>query len=140
MLASYFAIKHLHITCVILSISLFILRFYWHMNDSAQLQKKWVRIAPHIIDTLLLLSAISLAWISHQVPFVQAWLGAKIVALIVYIALGSMALKKTKPHRRTKSSLNSQTRLISFLSFIAALCVFAYIVSVALSKKVIPFI
>lgn len=137
MLVSYIALKHLHITCVILSISLFVVRFYWRTHNSVQLQKKWVRITPHIVDTVLLLSAIALAWISHQVPFVQGWLGAKIIALIVYIYLGSIALKKAKPLQNTTSPQQKQKRLIAF---IAAVIVFAYIVSVALTKDVIPFI
>lgn len=124
MFNAYFALKHLHVTCVILSISFFILRFYWRMRQSMHLQKKWVRIAPHCIDTVLLASAIALAWISAQVPFVQAWLGAKIIALIVYIVLGSFALKRTKSFKT------------SLIAFVAALFVFSYIVSVAISKQV----
>lgn len=124
MLTAYFALKHIHVTCVILSISFFILRFYWRIRLPLNLQKNWVRIAPHCIDSVLLASAIALAWISAQVPFVQAWLGAKIIALIVYIILGSFALKRTKSFKT------------SLIAFIAALLVFAYIVSVAITKQV----
>ena len=124
MLTAYFALKHIHVTCVFLSISFFILRFYWRFCQPLYLQKKWVRIAPHCIDTVLLASAIALAWISSQVPFVQAWLGAKIIALIVYIILGSFALKRTKSFKT------------SLIAFIAALLVFAYIVSAAITKQV----
>ena len=153
MITAYFFLKHVHITCVILSLSLFILRFYWRIKESLQLPKKrplhnlnahhkpkikarsklckgfkkWMHIAPHIIDTVLLLSALSLAWISEQIPFVQAWLGAKIIALIVYIYLGNLALKRAK------------TNSTRFITFILAMIVFAYIVSVALSKQPIPF-
>jgi uncharacterized membrane protein SirB2 len=124
---NYLAIKHLHLTCVGLSGSLFLLRGIWKMRDSAMLDKRWVKVLPHVIDTLLLASALTLAVLSGQYPFQQNWLTAKLFALILYIVLGTVALKRGKtPAMRTAA-------------FIAAVLVFAYIISVALSKQVIPF-
>jgi len=91
------------------------------------LQKRWVKTAPHIIDTLLLISAITLAVISHQYPFVFPWLTAKLVALVLYIVLGTIALKR------------GPTRSVRVTAFLAAILVFIYIVSVAVSKQVLPF-
>lgn len=124
----YIAIKHLHITCAALSGSLFVLRGFWMLRDSALLQRRWVKIAPHIIDTLLLVSALMLVFWSGQYPFAQNWLTAKVVALIAYIVLGTIALKrgKTKPTR--------------IAAFVAALAVFAYIVCVAVTRQALPFI
>src|SRR3954469_25391588 len=82
---SYLAIKHLHITCVALSGSSFLLRGVWMLRESIMLQQRWVKVLPHVIDTLLLASALVLVFQSGQYPFVQPWLTAKVLALIVYI-------------------------------------------------------
>ena len=60
------------------------------------LQQRWVKIVPHVVDTLLLVSALTLVFWSDQYPFEQPWLTAKVLALIVYIALGTIALKRGK--------------------------------------------
>jgi uncharacterized membrane protein SirB2 len=124
---SYFALKHLHITCAILSGSFFALRGIWMLQSSPLLQRRWVRTLPHAVDTLLLGSAVWMVVISHQYPFVFSWVTAKVFALLVYIVLGSLALKR------------GRTRATRTAAFAAALAVFAYIVSVALSKNPIPF-
>lgn len=125
---SYLAIKHLHVTCVALSISLFFLRGVWSMRASPIMQQRWVKIAPHIIDTLLLGSALTMAWLSQQWPFQQAWLTAKVFGLIAYIILGNIALKRGKTR---------QSRLVAWLM---ALLTVGYIVAVAITRKVLPLI
>lgn len=124
---SYLALKHFHMTCAILSGAFFLLRGGWMLADSALLQRRWVKIAPHIIDTLLLASAIGLAVWSAQYPFAQSWLTAKLVALLFYIGLGTVALKRGK------------TKTVRVAAFVAALAAFAYIVAVAVSKQLVPF-
>jgi uncharacterized membrane protein SirB2 len=118
----YLALKYLHVSCVVLSGAGFVLRGLWMMRDSAMLQRRWVRVTPHVIDTLLLGSAISMAVISAQYPFALDWLTAKLAGLLVYILCGTMALKRA----RTKKQ-----RAIFFLLAVLA---FAYIVSVALMR------
>jgi len=122
----YLTLKHLHITMVVLSGSFFLLRGLWMVADSAYLRQRWVRIVPHIIDTVLLASAIAMVIISAQYPFVQNWLTAKIIALLVYIALGMLALK---PHR---------PKPVRVICWLGALAVFAYIVLVALQRDPWP--
>ena len=87
----YLAIKHLHITCVALSLAGFLLRGLWMCADSPLLYASLTRRLPHIVDALLLGSAIALAVMSGQAPFVQAWLTAKVAGLLVYIVLGALA-------------------------------------------------
>lgn len=120
---SYLALKHFHVTCAVLSGSLFLLRGFWMLLDSPTLQRRWVRTAPHVIDTLLLTSALIMVFWSGQYPFVQNWLTAKVIALLVYIGLGTIALKRGK------------TKAIRIAAFIGALLVFAYIVGVALTRQ-----
>ena len=122
----YLALKHTHLTAVALSFSLFFLRGLWMLADSPQLQKRWVKIVPHVIDTILLASAIALAVVIHQYPFVHPWLTAKLVALVVYIGLGTIAIKRG----RSKS--------VRVIAWAGALLTFAYIVAVALTRNPLP--
>lgn len=122
---SYLAIKHLHMTCAALSGMLFFIRGIWMLRESTLLQQRWVKIAPHLIDTVLLGSALVMVVWSGQYPFVQNWLTAKVLALIAYILLGTIAIKRGK------------TKGIRTGAFVAALLVFGYIVKVALTRQVI---
>ena len=123
----YLAIKHLHMGCAGLSIAMFLLRGTWMLQGSSMLQRRWVKIVPHLVDTVLLGSAITLAVISQQYPFAQPWLGAKVVALVLYIVLGAIALKR------------GRTLRIRAIAFAAAIATFAYIVMVAVTRQVLPF-
>lgn len=120
---NYLALKHLHMSCAALSGSFFLLRGIWMLWNSPRLQQRWVRIIPHVIDTLLLASAVMLAVWSGQYPFARAWLTAKVLGLIVYIVLGMVALKRGK------------TKPVRVAAFIGALTVFAYIVKVAITRQ-----
>jgi uncharacterized membrane protein SirB2 len=119
----YLALKHIHVTFVALSGGLFFMRGLWMFAGSAQLHRRWVRILPHIVDTLLLASALGLAIWSQQYPLRMDWLSAKVVALLAYIVLGSIALK------------HGRTRHIRAAAFVAALACFAYIAAVAATKN-----
>jgi len=120
---SYAAIKMIHVISVIASYLLFSLRSMWMMRGSAILQRRWVRITPHVVDTILLLSAVTLAVQIQQDPIHDPWLSAKVAGLLIYIGLGMMALRFGKT-RKTRIS-----------AWIAAQAVFLYIVLVALTKN-----
>ena len=92
----YMMAKHLHMTAVGLSILFFVFRFIWSQFDATALSKKWVKILPHIIDTVLLASAIWLCIILSQYPLVNAWLTFKVVGVVLYIVFGLFALKKSQ--------------------------------------------
>jgi uncharacterized membrane protein SirB2 len=96
--------------------------------ESPLLQKKWVKVLPHIIDSLLLVSAIVLAIQIAQYPIVNGWLTAKVIALLVYIILGSIALKRGK------------TKRVRVIAGIFAMIVVFYLVSVAVTKSVFGFL
>ncbi|MEK7768295.1 MAG: SirB2 family protein [Pseudomonadota bacterium] len=120
---SYAALKMIHVASVILSYLLFTLRGVWMMQDSSALQRRWVKIVPHVIDTVLLTSAIALAMTIQQDPLHNSWLSAKVAGLLFYIGLGMVALKRGK------------TRKVRITAWIAAHAVFFYIVLVALTKN-----
>lgn len=85
--------KHLHMTLAVVSIALFTLRFIWTLANSAKLQAKWVKITPHIIDTLLLTLGAVMAVQYSINPMEQLWLGEKSLAVVAYIFTGYYTLK-----------------------------------------------
>jgi uncharacterized membrane protein SirB2 len=124
---SYSVLKFTHVAAVIASFSLFFLRGLWMMNASQKLQQRWVRIVPHVIDTILLASAVAMAVLTTQYPFVQPWLTAKVIGLLFYIMLGMLAIRY------------GRTRQQRILAWLAALAVFAYIVAVAVARDPTPW-
>ena len=124
---SYLALKHIHVTCVVLSGLGFLLRGWWMVNESPLLKARLARIVPHIVDTLLLGSALLMAWQSSQYPFAQNWLTAKFFGLLTYIVCGSFALKRGK----------SKGQRGVFL--LLAILTYTYIVSVALTRNPLLF-
>jgi uncharacterized membrane protein SirB2 len=118
----YLAIKWLHVGCATLSIAGFAARGALMVAGSPLLGARFVRIAPHVVDSVLLASALWLAWMIGQYPFVHGWLTAKVLALFAYIILGSVALKRGRTPR------------LKIAAFAGALAVAAYIVSVALTR------
>jgi uncharacterized membrane protein SirB2 len=89
----YASIRHLHISCAAISIALFALRWVLSLRAIAWRQWKWLRIAPHVNDTVLLTAATALATLSAQYPWREIWLGAKVLLLLAYIGFGKMALR-----------------------------------------------
>lgn len=119
-------LKTVHVTCAALSLSGFALRGAWMLRGSPLLHARLTRILPHIIDTTLLGSALWLAFRIEQYPFVHAWLTAKVLALLAYIVLGTVALKRGK------------TKTVRAVTFVLALAVFLYIVAVARTHNPLP--
>lgn len=91
--------KHLHMTLAVISITLFTLRFVWTLANSSKLQAKWIKITPHIIDTLLLTLGVVMAVQYSINPIEQLWLGEKLLAVVAYIFTGYFTLKlaRNKP-------------------------------------------
>ncbi|MES9869118.1 MAG: SirB2 family protein [Sedimenticola sp.] len=115
----HYWIKNLHIATVAFNIGFFLLRYYWMLNNSRLARRRWVRNLSVFNDTLLLIAGITLAILISQYPFQAQWLTAKLVGLLVYIFLGSIALT----YGRSKG-IRTVTGLLALLSV-------AYIVLVA---------
>jgi uncharacterized membrane protein SirB2 len=120
-------LKTVHISSAASSYILFFLRGIWSLNGSTIMSQRWIKIVPHVVDTLLIVSAITLAFSIHQYPFVDAWLTAKVIALLLYIGLGFVALR----YGRSKT--------VRLSAWIMAQLVFTYIVLVAISHNPWPF-
>jgi uncharacterized membrane protein SirB2 len=119
----YLVLKSLHVSLAILSVSGFLLRAYWMSQDSKKLQHCVARILPHVIDAVFLVSGIGLVLLL-QLPLMQTpWLLAKLAALVAYVVLGSIALKR------------GRTLRIRLIALVFAVLAFAYIVGVAVNKS-----
>lgn len=124
---AYLAVRALHVGCAVLSIAGFAARGALMLADSPLLRTRLLRVAPHVVDTVLLASALWLVWVLGQSPFVHAWLTAKVLALAAYIALGVLALR---PGRR---------KALRAAAFCGALAAAGYIVAVALTRDATPW-
>ncbi len=122
----YSLLRTVHVLTVYVTFFLFLLRAYWMLTDSPRLHARWVRVAPHTNDTVLLAAALGLLHAGGLNPLEQPWLLAKIGGLLAYIVLGSIALKR------------GRTRPIRVAALVAALACFGYIIAVAVTKQVIP--
>ncbi|MGR5154671.1 SirB2 family protein [Photobacterium swingsii] len=94
----YAAAKHIHMLAIVLSVLLFTIRYCLMMANSTLNEKKLLKIAPHVVDTILLLSGVALIFITGFMPFTEAgsWLTQKLSCVLAYIALGFFTLKYGK--------------------------------------------
>ena len=119
---TYASVKQLHVAAATLTIVLFAVRIAWMIGSPERLQRRWVKVVPHVIDTALLLSGVWLAW-QLGAAGILGWLPTKLVALMLYIVLGVIALRR------------GRTRRVRIAAAAGATVVFAYIVYVALTKS-----
>jgi uncharacterized membrane protein SirB2 len=124
----YLIVKNIHVYSVILSFALFLLRGGLMFGNSGLRQHVALRIGPHVIDTVLLASALTLSWLLQQYPFVHPWLTVKVLALVAYIVFGNLALKRART-----------MRLRAFF-FLLAVLTFLFMASVALLHYPLGFL
>jgi uncharacterized membrane protein SirB2 len=122
----YSLLKVIHVSAVAISGAGLLLRFALIQANSSAIHNAFVRIAPHVVDTVLLASAIALFALAGLNPLATSWLAAKIVAVALYIVAGTIALR-------------GQPRLRG-LALVIAIAVYCYIVGVAIAKHPIPWI
>jgi uncharacterized membrane protein SirB2 len=115
----YLGLRNAHIGFAVLSITLFAVRGSLMLFDSPRLQSLTLRILPHVIDTMLLTTALMLTTVIHQYPLTSGWLTMKVGLLAVYIVLGSIAIR------------HGRTRRIRMIAFVAALLTVGFLVTVA---------
>lgn len=121
------SLKAIHIGTMAVSYILFFVRGIWMLSDSPLLHQRWVRIVPHVNDTLLLAAGVWMTVIIQQYPGTHGWLTAKLAGLVLYILLGLVALRPGRPKR------------VRAAAWIAAQIVFGYIVAVAFSHDPLPY-
>ena len=122
-MSAFELLKILHISCAVLSAGGFAVRGFWMVREHPLLRRRLAKTLPHIVDTLLLGSAVGMLIIWQTSPFTVSWLTAKILALMLYIALGMIALRFGK------------TKTVRIGAWLAALLTVLYIASVAFTKS-----
>jgi len=125
---NYLTIRAIHETAVALSVTGFFVRGLGALVGAQPLGGRWVKALPHAVDTVLLLSALTLAWMLRITPLSAPWLLAKVCGLLAYIALGMVALRPGLPTG------------VRLAAWIAALVTVAWIVSVAFTKSPLGFL
>lgn len=123
----YALIKTLHVSAAVLSITGFLARGLGALAGAQWVRSRAARSLPHVVDTVLLLCGLSLAWMLRLSPHAAPWLAAKLIALVVYIGLGMVALKPGRPVK------------LRAVALAGALLAVGYIVAVALGKQAWPF-
>ena len=124
----YLVVKMIHQSAVALSLAGFFARGLGALREAAWVRGRLAKTVPHVVDSVLLLSALTLAWLLRLTPAAAPWLLAKIVGLLLYIALGMMALKPGRSLR------------VRAIAWVAALATFGWIVSVAITKNPLGFL
>lgn len=119
MIEFYQEIRWVHIAAVMLSGSVFVLRAVATNAGAMWAMAAPLRYLTYTVDTVLLTAALMLATILRQYPFVHGWLTVKVLLLVLYIGLGTFALKR------------GRTRAIRIGCAVAAVLVFALIITVA---------
>lgn len=122
----YSWLKFVHVACAAISFVLFFLRGLWKFTGSAMMQRQWVKIVPHVNDSLLLVAAILMAGSMAHYPGMHRFLTAKVIGVLVYILLGLLAFRWAR------------SRSTQIAAWIAAQLVFFYVVAVALTKAPLP--
>ena len=113
----------MHVSCALASIAGFALRGYWVLADHPLRQKRLTRVLPHLVDTVLLATALGMLWLWRVAPWESPWLLAKVVALLLYIGLGIALMRLARTVRQQR------------LAYAAALLTAAYIISVAMTHS-----
>lgn len=124
----YAAVKLIHQGAVAVSFTGFLARGLGALRGARWVRGRTARTLPHFVDTVLLASAIALAWMLRLSPLQAPWLAAKIAGLVLYIAFGMLALRPGRPG------------VVRVGAFLAAVVTFGYIVSVAFSKDPVGFL
>ena len=122
-MAVFELLKTVHVSCAFVSIAGFTLRGYWMILDHPLLRSRLTRVLPHLLDTLLLASAVGMLVVWQVDPLAMGWLSAKLLALLVYIGLGMVAFRF------------GRSRRIRIAAFVLALLTAGYIVTVAFTKS-----
>lgn len=125
----YATLKLIHVSAVVLSFGGFAARGLGVLRGAEWVRHRVVRVVPHVVDTVLLLSALGMLWLMRLSPWGTPWLRAKIIGLIVYIGLGALALRRASGERTTRPQAKQ------LIAWLGALLVFGYIVAVALTKS-----
>lgn len=114
-----------HVALAYLTVAGFLIRAGWKLTESPMREQKWVKISPHVIDTLLLVLGVTMA-VRLGISPLSGWLAAKLVGLLSYIGFGVLTMR-------------ARSRALQITGFVGAVVSVSYIFAVAFTKLVWPF-
>ncbi|MEJ2087057.1 MAG: SirB2 family protein [Gammaproteobacteria bacterium] len=117
-------LKSFHIALAYLTTVGFVIRGLWAIADSPLRNERWVRVAPHVIDTMLLAAGVTMA-VNIGASLTSGWLAAKLLGLLCYIGFGVVAMR-------------ARRRPLKIAGFVLALCAVGYMFAVAFTRSVWP--
>ena len=123
----YSVVKLVHLICVVISLSGFFARGVGHLMGANWMSLKWVKVSPHVVDTLLLVSGVGLIMITHQYPGETLWISVKLGLVLIYILLGVVAFRLTR------------NRVQMICAWVAALAIVMLILMIAGTHQVPDF-
>ena len=123
----YVLVRAVHVAAVAVSVPLLVVRALIGIRSGPDNVPRLLRILPHVVDTVLLASAVVLAVILRQYPFVAPWVTAKVLALVAYVGIGTVAVKR------------GRTPAIRGAALVGAMLVAGYIVGTALNHDPAPW-
>jgi uncharacterized membrane protein SirB2 len=112
-------IKQLHVALALLTACSFCLRGYWMLARSPRLDSLWSRRLPHVVDALLLLTGVSLAVGLSISPHAHPWLAIKLLAVVAYVIIGSIALKRGRSYRQRVVALLVSLMMLAYIFGVA---------------------
>lgn len=118
-------LKTIHLTLAYATVLGFVVRGFWSLTDSALRSQKWVKIVPHVIDTLLLVLGVAMA-VQLSISPLEGWLAAKLVGLLAYIGFGVLTMR----------AAGTPAKLVGFVGALASV---GYIFAVAFARNPWPF-
>ncbi|MFQ6005359.1 MAG: SirB2 family protein [Woeseia sp.] len=121
--AMYLTLKFVHVGIAVASIAGFVLRGVWMFRNPENLERRIVRIAPHVVDTAFLITGIWLVVLLRLDVTREDWLIAKLLAIVGYVVLGAIALRR------------GRTIHIRAAAFVAAMSTYLYIAGIAVYKS-----
>ena len=119
-------LKSLHIALAYLTVIGFVIRGLWAIVDSPMRDQKWVRVLPHVVDTVLLSIGVVMVF-SIGASLTDGWLAAKMLALLGYIGFGVLTMR-------------ARTQGMKVVGFLLALACVGYLFAVAFSRSPLPFV
>ncbi len=116
---SWALVKQLHVAFALLTACSFLLRGFWMLTGSPLLYSPRSRWLPHVVDALLLATGLAMATGLAVSPLAHPWLAAKLLAIVAYVGIGSVALKRGRTYGARATAFALSLLLLAYIFMVA---------------------